>query len=232
MTLKDSNKIICPKRPKEKIKMNLQQLKAKYANNTTTVEAAATQERVRMAGLFGKAAKKTVAVAKTSATAVHGVMPATNRRVDSIASQFNDRINNVEAKQWGQDVKIEMLAQLLGANMPTDEELMEAFVQHQIEEEERQKAELKAKIEERKAERIAEQMADAEPMMQKMFEMFTAMFSKDTAAPAEVADDEIVEVTDEIVEVTDQVEPESQPESESVAPKGRRRIKRGAPLAE
>jgi hypothetical protein len=202
--------------------MNLEQLKAKYANNTTVKGNDTTMKNdTACLGMskFGRKANKaweaTKDTTKAAATVVGRVMPATNGKVDDIAAKFNNRLNNVEMKQRAQDVKIAMLAQLVGADMPTDEEIVEALM-------EEDKAEEEAKA----AEEVLKQAEAVAPMMEKMMEMFTAMFGKD-AAPV-VKDEEIVETTEE-EEIVEVFEPDvvEQPKAG-----GRRRIKRGAPLAD
>lgn len=211
--------------------MNLEQLRAKYATNNTKAETvtAATETVVETVpvlgtGWFGNTTTRTVQVAKSAATSIGGIMPATNRRVDSIASEFNSRINNVEVKQWGQDVKIEMLAQLLGANLPSDEELVAAF--------EAQQNQKKVEEEAIKAEAVAEAVASK---MEKMMEMFASMMGKAAVIdePVEITEDEIYEIIEEVVEEP-KPKKQAKPKKEEEAPKGtgRRRVKRGAPLAE
>lgn len=79
------------------------------------------------ADFASKAVDSTVSTATKTGSALKGVMPATNKKVDNIAAKFNSRLNSVEKQQRIDSVKVSMIAQATGVNLPSDEEIMEAL---------------------------------------------------------------------------------------------------------
>ena len=102
--------------------MNFEQLKAKYAGNqgTAATPVATTESKP--------------SIWKKSTAAVVGVLPATNRRVDSIASELNDKYNNNSKELFKHKVMLEMIAQQVGINLPTDADL-EAYYEEILKQE-------------------------------------------------------------------------------------------------
>lgn len=108
--------------------MNLEQLRKKYGRGKEVMTTGGNEMKGR--SILNRMFEGTKKVAKVTAT----VMPATNRKVDRIAERFNARMNDIEMKQQITEVKLAMLAQLMGANLPTDEEIMEALLEEEQEE--------------------------------------------------------------------------------------------------
>ena len=104
--------------------MNLEQLKAKYAKGT---EAAKEVQ----ASSTGKVWGATKTAVKATGSFVHGVMPATNRRVNKIAEELNAELNNHKFELFKHDIMIEMIAKKVGVNLPDDETLFRYYMEEE-----------------------------------------------------------------------------------------------------
>lgn len=153
--------------------MNLEQLKAKYAKGTEAAKEVKSSTT-------GKVWGATKTAAKATGGFVYGVMPATNRRVNSIAEELNTQLNNHEFELFKHDVMIEMIAQKVGVTLPDDDTLYAYFVDAQA-----------------SSQPVAESSESVESFAGKVFE---AVMSKLKKLPVE--ETEVEEVVVEEVEPT------------------------------
>jgi hypothetical protein len=202
----------------------LSQFKSALGNNGGAAVEATTQ-------FANKAWDTTKSTAATVGSTVKGVMPATNKKVDGIAAKFNTRLNNVEMQQRVDAVKISMIAQATGVNLPTDEEIVEAILEDD-------RLEAQAKKDEEVAKKVAA-VADVvvNPEVTQMLGMLAQKLFG-TNPFGEVEEDE----EEEIIEIK-QPEPKKEEnvvkmetkKDEGVAAPlkgGRRKLGRQAPLAD
>jgi hypothetical protein len=158
---------------KGEIQMNLQQLKAKYAGTTATT--AVQTVKTATTGFAEKAWETTKSATATTTSYIKDVAPATNRRVNSIASELNVQLNNHEKELFKQQIMIEMIAQSTGVNLPSDEVLEQYWESEQ----ERIAAEAKAEAEKALPQETVDSMAA------KVMEQVLAAFKKNGFAPKE-----------------------------------------------
>ena len=217
--------------------MNLQQLKAKYANNATS---AGVVTKVDTTTVTAKAWNSTKSAAVKTGSFVRDISPATNRRVDSIAAELNARYNNHEMELVKHEILIQMVADATGVTLPEDG-VIEEYAREVIKERE---AEREAA---RKAQEAAESKEEDEvkSMADKFMKYVTAAFEKNGYAPKpecpvqftedakELFREELGEEEEAEEQVTqDDILPEPEEEEAPKEKVGRRRLGRQAPLAE
>jgi hypothetical protein len=187
----------------------------------------------------GKAWDTTKSTAATVGTAVKGAMPASNKKVDNIATKFNSRLNNVEMEQRVQEVYINMIAQAKGVILPSKEEVMEALL-----EEDRAEAQIKqAEETAKKVEAIADVVAN--PELTKMLGMLAQKFFGANPFGEEEEEEEnyILEVKETVLdesEVPNEVKAKAEAKKQeegvtkplNVKKTGRKKLGRQAPLAD
>lgn len=165
--------------------MNLQQLKAKYANNTTTATKVATTTTTAAS----KAWNTTKDTAVKAGSYVKDIAPATNRRVNSIAAELNAKYNNHEVELTKQRILIEMAFEAQGLNLPNEDELTEYALKVIKEQEEANKPQQETQV-------------DATNVAQQIVEMFTKAFSKAQSKPvfSEEAQEALKQLEEQAVE--------------------------------
>lgn len=67
--------------------------------------------------------KKQLNTAKKAGKAIRGVMPVTNNRFESMVEMMNNKHNNNEREIWKNRFRAEMIANAIGVNLPSEEEL-------------------------------------------------------------------------------------------------------------
>jgi hypothetical protein len=208
----------------------LTQFQSALNQGAGTVAGATAAAVVNSTDKVSKAFDATKSATIKTGSAIKGVMPATNKKVDTIAAKFNNRLNNLEMQQRVVDVKLSMLSQMTGVQFPTDEEIVEALTEQD---------EVEAAAQATQA--VVDVVSNPE-----MISMFGAiaekLFGINPFAPAEEEEEAAVTVISETTEVIDEDEvPEpikQKAEEKNVATKaekinkGRRKLGRQAPLAE
>lgn len=205
------------------------EFQSKLNQTAGTVAGATAATVVNNVDNVNKVVDATKSAAVKTGSTVKGILPASNKKVDSIAAKFNSRLNNVEMNQRVDDVYISMIAQATGVNLPSREEVIEALAEQD---------------EADKAAQITEAVVDAvnNPEIMNMVGMFMQkLFGMNPMAPVveEVEDDEEEEIVEVIVEPKPKKAKKEQPKQEENVVtkaekinKGRRKLGRQAPLAE
>jgi hypothetical protein len=209
-----------PKREawRKEIIMNLQQLKAKYANNTAAATTTASvQQPVTVSGVASKTWESTKSAAVSTGNYVKDIAPATNRRVNSIAAELNAQYNNHEKKLFKHEIMIDMIADATGVNLPADEVLEQYWTaeQQRIAAEAKAKAETEAKSE----------GSDEKAMAAKVMEYITEAFKKNGFVPKEEVKEsplapEVQEYVKEQIKSAPKDEEDVNPADESTADSG------------
>ena len=217
----------------------LNQFQSALNQGAGTIAGAAAAGVVNGTDKVNKAVDTTFAAAGKAGSTVKGIMPASNKKVDTIAAKFNSRLNNLEMQQRVVDVKLSMLSQATGIDFPTDEEIVEALV-----EQDKEDAVIKS----------TEAVVDAitNPEIMNMFGMIAQKLFGINPFDKEEEDDDIYEIEESELTIIDEDEvPEqikakakvkTQPKKEEVVVEakgltgpmksGRKKLGRQAPLAE
>lgn len=215
----------------------LNQFQSALNKGAGTVVGAAAAGVVNGADKMNSVVDSTFAAAGKAGSTVKGLMPATNKKVDTIAAKFNSRLNNLEMQQRVVDVKLSMLSQATGIDFPTDEEIVEALVEQD---------EAEAAVQTTQA--VVDAVAN--PEMLNMFSMIAEkLFGMNPFVQPVEVDKDIYELkVDEPIEVEipepvkKKAEVKTQPKKEEVVVEakgltgpmksGRKKLGRQAPLAE
>lgn len=118
--------------------ITLNELKAKYAAKAIASEVTVsegTTKAIALPGLFGRSVAKTKEVSVSTASTIRGVLPVTTRRFEDIVMELNEKHNNQDLESFKNKTRVHMIANAVGVNLPSDEELEALYVSYIAEQE-------------------------------------------------------------------------------------------------